>query len=801
MSFTTGHVSKLLPSSGKTNLQRAIILVTAVAGIAPTAHATIAFTDVSTAAGLTYSGESYGASWGDLNGDGYPDLFANNHRKLVALYLNKGDGTFVDTSRQVRNWVFRPTADTHGGTWADVDNDGDQDLFVSLGRNPNGTVQQFLINERGKLINRTAEWNIEATNWGGRTPIWFDGNNDGRMDFMMAQYGHIGEVLEQTNSSVFVNTTVANRFNCFKYQYGQLIDLTNDGLPELLCSGEATFPLKAYDTTTRPYTDVTARIPPVDQVADAVMADFDNDLRKDVFYVRGTLRPSSAVQHGTNVIEALLQGGVKGFDFRSTGVLNVQLDWNRADEGTGFPRIKIGAGEIQPPAIPFTLDPADSAVVGEPTSSVAEYPLIHVWYDPATATWSFRHLNGQVSGAGGAGFSNGYFIVTSATAITDLQTKGLWSSDKPMPSQVMMNEASGWVERSAAMGLNAPVQCASGVAGDFDNDMDVDLYLACRNGAANLPNVLFENNGAGVFAAVVNAGGAIGPIGASIGAQAGTADSVVSADYDGDGFLDLFVVNGFNMRPIGAGGPDKLFRNNGNGNHWIEIDLEGTGTTTRDAVGARVLATANGVTQYREQDFGFHRWSQNHKRLHFGLASATQVNLTVQWPDSTTETFENVAANQIIRITKGTGITPVTLGAALPYPCGVPSYTAGADNALVMWKDCVQTSSLWRVRIMAGGVTTQQRYTGSLSSTLGFTQVARVSLETADVVNTSGNRVTFDVQTNRANVDGMNITLPNGSGTCFNANLPAGAQVLFGLLRKPVTPPFDLETLQPCVPL
>lgn len=798
MSFTIGHVSNLLPSPGKSNLRHAIILVATLIGIAPTAHAAIAFTDVSTAAGFTYSGESYGASWGDLNGDGYPDLFVNNHRKRVALYLNKGNGAFVDTSRQVRSWVFRPTADTHGGTWADVDNDGDQDLFVSLGRNPNGTVQQFLINERGALINRTTEWNIEATNWGGRMPVWFDGNNDGRMDFMMAQYGHIGEVLEQTASSTFVNATAANGFNCFKYQYGQLIDLTNDGLPELLCSGETTFPLKAYDTTTRPYTDVTSRIPSVAQVTDAVMADFNNDLRKDVFYLRGTLRPSSVVQHGTNVVESLLQGGAKGFDFRSAGNLNVELDWNRADEGTGFPRIKIGAGEVQPPAIPFTLNPADPAVLGEPTSAVSEYPLIHVWYDPATTTWSFRHLNGQVSGAGGAGFSNGYFIVTSTVPITNLQSRGLWSGDKPMTPQVMMNGASGWVERSTTMGLTTPIQCGSGVAGDFDNDMDVDLYVACRSGAANLPNIVLENNGAGFFTAVPNAGGATGPTGASVSAQAGTADSVISADYDGDGFLDLFVVNGYNMRPIGVGGPDKLFRNQGNANHWIEIDLEGTGTTTRDAVGARVLATANGVTQYREQDFGFHRWSQNHKRLHFGLAGATQVNLTVQWPNGITETFDNVAANQIIRITEQTGMSPVALGAALPYPCGVPSYSAGTDKALVLWKDCVQTQSLWRVRIMAGGGSALQRYTGNLSSTSGFTQVARVGLEASDVVNTSSNLVTFDVNTKNSNVDGMNITLPSGGGTCFNATLPAGAQVLFGLLRTPVTPPFDLETLQPC---
>ena len=47
-------------------------------GVLSGAHAQIAFTDVSATAGVNYSGESYGASWVDLNGDGYPDIFACN---------------------------------------------------------------------------------------------------------------------------------------------------------------------------------------------------------------------------------------------------------------------------------------------------------------------------------------------------------------------------------------------------------------------------------------------------------------------------------------------------------------------------------------------------------------------------------------------------------------------------------------------------------------------------------------------------------------------------------------------------
>ena len=51
---------------------------------------------------------------------------------------------------------------------------------------------------------------------------------------------------------------------------------------------------------------------------------------------------------------------------------------------------------------------------------------------------------------------------------------------------------------------------------------------------------------------------------------------------------------------------------------FLQLDLVGT-TSNRDAVGAKVYVTAGGVTQYREQNGGYHRWSQNFMRLHFGL--------------------------------------------------------------------------------------------------------------------------------------------------------------------------------------
>jgi hypothetical protein len=132
---------------------------------------------------------------------------------------------------------------------------------------------------------------------------------------------------------------------------------------------------------------------------------------------------------------------------------------------------------------------------------------------------------------------------------------------------------------------------------------------------------------------------------------------VTTVDFDNDGFLDLFVATGGsegrNFGLPSESGTYHLYHNIGNGNHWLEINLEGT-KSNRDGIGALVYVTAGGVTQVRVQDGGVHHRGQNFQRLHFGLAKNTQIEkIRVQWPSGRVQLLDKIAPNQILQIKEG----------------------------------------------------------------------------------------------------------------------------------------------------
>ena len=85
------------------------------------------FEDVTEASGLGFRGFCHGIITGDVDNDGDQDVFLCNYGPN-ALYLNNGDGTFKDVSKQAGvdapNW-------SSGGAMLDYDNDGFLDIYVA----------------------------------------------------------------------------------------------------------------------------------------------------------------------------------------------------------------------------------------------------------------------------------------------------------------------------------------------------------------------------------------------------------------------------------------------------------------------------------------------------------------------------------------------------------------------------------------------------------------------------------------------------------------------------------------------
>jgi hypothetical protein len=614
------------------------------AGVPMGVSAQIAFDNVSIAAGFGNSNtETWGASWGDLDGDHYPDIFVSNHRMRAALYHNNRDGTFTDVSQQVdlshtRGWTGgRSNVDTHGATWVDIDNDGDEDLYQSV----SSDTDILSINNNGLLTDGTLAHGIDHVGgFAKRQHLFFDYNGDGLPDIATMSTSFPALYSQKSDGTFNNGKTIA----CNSAQWGHLADLNGTGGLELICAPRTASYPKVNTFPGGVITDITAQFPVLNSVNDAAELDYNGDLLPDLFLVRNSEHSSDAYQVDAQRIEMQINtvaNKTKAVKFETEGTITLTVSTRAGAETDGDPTtIWIGSGNWRPSSLQFTLDSTDPNNWGIGTGS----PGINIGYLPDTGEWEISQGNAHVGAS--------YVQVGSTDEITGLTFIGASATDIGTVPFLMTNTGSGLVRDSKA-GFTGKLQCESVVAGDFDNDMHEDIFLACTAGAHNLPNRLFRNLGNGKFAEVPNAGGAAGVVGAAVADHAGASDSVVVADYDLDGFLDLFVVNGLNMRPAYMGGPKQLFHNRGlaggNTNHWMEFDLVGT-TSNRDGTGSKVYVTAGGVTQYREQNGGYHRSSQNFMRVHVGLATNTQADTTVVWPDGSSMTYSALAADHVYQL-------------------------------------------------------------------------------------------------------------------------------------------------------
>ncbi len=147
---------------------------------------------------------------------------------------------------------------------------------------------------------------------------------------------------------------------------------------------------------------------------------------------------------------------------------------------------------------------------------------------------------------------------------------------------------------------------------------------------------------------------------------------IAVADLWNRGALDLVFAN--------QGSPARVFKNiNDTGNHWIKLQLVGKPPSSRDAVGAKVLITAEGITTVIERDGGNSHGGQSDPRIHLGLGQSKQADLIrIEWPSGRVQEMRDVAADRILLVQEGHEPTVVSIN---------DSRAAGANGPLFLSYD------------------------------------------------------------------------------------------------------------------
>lgn len=174
---------------------------------------------------------------------------------------------------------------------------------------------------------------------------------------------------------------------------------------------------------------------------------------------------------------------------------------------------------------------------------------------------------------------------------------------------------------------------------DFDNDGDLDLFVANFSTSYEDPRLhVYRNQGDGTFERVSQNSGLT---------ESGMGSAVVLDDYDNDGFLDLFVSQQRNYF-----GDSILYRNSGNANHWLRVRLQPTSGRTHLGARVRVLTTVQGVSRWQMREVvAYDGWGGTSDVAHFGLGPAEEVEeLEVRWPSGMVSTLRRVAANQVLTV-------------------------------------------------------------------------------------------------------------------------------------------------------
>jgi hypothetical protein len=513
-----------------------------------------------------------GLAAADVDGDGLTDLYFVNQVGGSQLYKNLGGGRFRNVTREAGVALADRISVT--ASFADIDNDGDQDLFVTTVREGNVLFEN---DGHGHFRDISKAAGVDHVGHSSGA-VFFDYDNDGLLDLLVCNVGQY--TVDQKGPD------------------GAYVGLT-DAFMGHLHPDRFEYPVLYRNLGHNRFKDVTADVglKPQGWGGDAAVADLNGDGWPDLFVLNmqghghyfENARGRGFVDKTSEYFPRTPWGamGIKFFDFDNDGRPDLFITDMHSDMFENLPPER----EKQKAAV----HPPDQILGGTADAFVFGNALFH--------------------NAGGGKFEE----------VSDrLGVENYW----PWGPSIGDVNADGWDDIFIASSMNYPHRY--GINSLLLNDRgetfrDAEFLVGIeprRDGRTHTPwfelDCLQEDLGNDLCRGQRGKITVMAPLGSR---------SAAIFDLDGDGDLDI-VTNDFNSAPMVL--VSDLSQRKPL--HWIAIALAGT-TSNRDGLGAVVRVHAGGriLTKYHDGKSGY--LSQSALPLYFGLGDAERIDrIEVDWP-------------------------------------------------------------------------------------------------------------------------------------------------------------------------
>jgi len=557
------------------------------------------FTDVSEEANIFGSliGFGLGVTVGDVNQDLYPDIYvSNDFFERDYLYINNQDGTFTE---DIKNWISHLSLSSMGADMADINNDGNPDVFVTdietydiyNRKLKNDFYHQYMQNTLqlnvGNGFSEIANFSgVSGTDWSWGA-LLFDMDNDGYRDIYVSN-GIYHDLTNQDFMDFFANEIIQEMTLTGKKEEIQTV---LDKMPTIPISNYA-FKNNKDLTFSNMTSDWGFDIPSFSN--GAAYGDLDNDgdldliinnVNQELFVFK-----SNAEQNNNNFIKISLEGiapntfaiGSVVELYIGNSIIRQELIPSRGFQSSIEYTMTIGIGEnkkidslkviwpnaktqsIENVALNTTLvlKQEEAIEIFKGYSNNLETPLLEAVPNALVSHKENQHIDFDYEGLISKMLSQEGPIIAVADVNGDGNEDVFIGGAAKQQAQLYLHTGNGKLTPTSQPSFNEDILYEDTAAAFFDADGDGDQDLLVGSGG-NEPNKeslytnrLYLNNGKGKF--TKNA--------TKIPTTKSNVSSIAVHDFDADGDTDVFIASR-SVPGIYGIDPKHLFlENDGNGN-------------------------------------------------------------------------------------------------------------------------------------------------------------------------------------------------------------------------------------------